>query len=581
VEIIEEAHAAPRYRGAMGGEGIRTSFWQRKRTAPLSPWGSTPNSEEARAYLQERITLFSKLLLTGFLILVAFVLSLYAIFPHTRPAHADIVHGIAIASLVALGIISYAALHRHRVSIVALYRLDALYAIGVGCAFGVSAFFSSDQPANSFIWHTFMVFGRGIIVPSTGRRTAVVTTCSFLPLLIAGVALAMLAPERLAIPPVAFVLGGILFAVFAVVLATTGSRVIYGLRREVREARQLGQYTLNEKIGEGGMGAVYRAHHAMLRRPTAIKLLPPDKLGTESVRRFEREVQHMSRLTHPNTVAVYDYGRSPDGVFYYAMEYLDGVDLQTLVDRDGPQPSSRVIHILRQVCGALDEAHAMGLIHRDIKPANIILCQRGRQPDVAKVVDFGLVRELSYQGEKTTSRVIAGTPAYMSPEAVTDPDSVGPHSDLYSLGAVGYFLLTGKRVFGGKTAIDVCVQHASADPTPPSQRTPLPIAPELEALVMACLAKHSRDRPASAQALRLALTQLQGHYEWDETLASEWWREFDARRAARGDGELNPSGSATTISVDVNARTVMEDDDVFMTVPGRRRPDVPNTGASR
>jgi serine/threonine protein kinase len=311
---------------------------------------------------------------------------------------------------------------------------------------------------------------------------------------------------------------------------------------------RLGRYTLDSKIGEGGNGAVYRAHHELLRRPTAIKLMRPDRVDAETLDRFEREVQHMSQLTHPNTVAVFDYGRSPDGVFYYAMEYLDGIDLENLVANHGPQSGDRAVAILTQVCGALQEAHNRGIVHRDIKPANIILCERGDVPDVAKVVDFGLVKEITPHGDPNQTGRIFGTPSYLAPESMTAPELVGPASDLYALGAVGYFLVTGKPVFEGKNALDVCIQHATAIPVPPSQHVP-GIAPALEALLLRCLAKEPKDRPSSARELAALLREVPLAGTWSEAEAAQWWRDRKA-------GPL-PSVSTTgtlTITVDIAAR---------------------------
>ena len=211
------------------------------------------------------------------------------------------------------------------------------------------------------------------------------------------------------------------------ILATATSRVIYGLRREARKARKLGQYTLERKLGEGGMGEVYRARHAMLRRPTAVKLLRPDKTGEASLARFEREVQLTASLTHPNTVTIYDYGRTPEGVFYYAMELLDGPTLEKVVQVDGAQPPARVVWILSQVAGALREAHEVGLIHRDIKPANVMLVEHGGVLDVVKVVDFGLVKDIHGSGDPSLSRAetITGTPQYLAPETISSPEKRG------------------------------------------------------------------------------------------------------------------------------------------------------------
>jgi serine/threonine-protein kinase len=311
--------------------------------------------------------------------------------------------------------------------------------------------------------------------------------------------------------------------------------VIFGLRREIQEARRLGQYTLEEKLGEGGMGAVYRARHAMLRRPTAIKLLPPAKSSEAALARFEREVQLTACLSHPNTVSVFDYGRTPDGVFYYAMEYLEGANLQALVRDDGPQPPARVAHVIGQVASALVEAHGIGLIHRDIKPENIILCERGGRPDVAKVVDFGLVRdpEPGSGARLTLTNVVQGTPLYLSPEAIRAPETVDARSDLYALGAVAYFLLTGTHVFGGATAVEVCSHHLHSLPEPPSDRLGRPLPPGLERLVLACLAKDPGRRPPSAAALQDALAGLCDVGRWSEAEARAWWERWRRGHSTR------------------------------------------------
>ena len=496
-----------------------------------TPWSPTATREEARAYVQDRLNLYSKITALSSGAFLLSVMGMYLIYPHLRPIRHQLVHSCAIGGVAILLTMWLGLLRRRPLSLRALYAIDTFYMAALGAMLGISAYFSPEQrPAvyGAFIWLSFMVYSRVLIVPSTARRTAVITTISFLPIAVASVFSAIYQQEHLEMPPVATVVAVCWLIAWAVTIAANGSKVIYGLRRAVSDAMQLGQYTLGDKIDAGGMGVVYRAQHALLRRPTAIKLLHPDRVGADNLRRFEREVQLTSQLTHPNTVAIFDYGRSLDGVFYYAMEYLDGIDLETLVQRHGPQPPARVVHILHQICGALDEAHALGLIHRDVKPANILLCQRGRIPDVAKIVDFGLVKELDRDQDQTQQAMIAGTPAYISPEAVTDPEEVGPRSDIYGLGTVAYYLLTGQRVFVGKTAIDLCLQHVSAPPPPPSSRIDLPIPPSLEALVLGCLAKAPADRPADARTLAAALEALADVPGWNEDEALGWWREHGA-----------------------------------------------------
>jgi serine/threonine protein kinase len=293
-------------------------------------------------------------------------------------------------------------------------------------------------------------------------------------------------------------------------------------------AEPFGLYTLGEKIGEGGMGIVFKAQHALLERPAAIKLLPFDRAEGHNIERFEREFQLTSMLTHPNTISVYDFGRTPEGSLYYAMEYLEGMDLQKLVDRTGPVPAARVAHVLAQVCGALVEAHGAGLLHRDIKPANVFVCEGGEIRDTVKVLDFGLIKEfgrdVSDAGE-TEVNAIVGTPTYMSPEAVTAPETMDGRSDLYAVGALGYFLLTGVPPFSGKTVLEVCAQHLHCEPVAPSTRAKVSVPADLEQLILSCLSKSPNARPRDAATLQSALLPLAA--EWTEGHAAAWYGDRD------------------------------------------------------
>jgi CHASE1-domain containing sensor protein len=345
-------------------------------------------------------------------------------------------------------------------------------------------------------------------------------------------------------------------------VATAGSvtlTTIGRLRRKLAESVKLGQYTLQEQIGEGGMGIVYRATHAMLRRPAAIKLLLKKTASESDLARFEREVQLTSRLAHPNTISIFDYGRTSDGVFYYVMEFLDGMDLDRLVRELGPLDPGRAIHILAQVSGALAEAHLMGLIHRDIKPANIVLTERRDEPDVVKVVDFGLVKTIDPSASQigiTGIDSITGTPLYLAPEAITAPDTIDGRVDIYALGAVAYFVLTGEHVFEGRNIVEVLGKHLADQPIPPSRRLGRPLAPDLEALVLACLAKDRDARPASAGALRAALLACRDAQSYDIAVTRRWWQEHGAamrRSAGRGD---RVAGTAATMAIDLHGRPV-------------------------
>jgi serine/threonine-protein kinase len=509
-------------------------------------WMAVGQDEESRAYLQERLAVLSKLMFWSFFVLLGSMVALYAQYPDKEPPGNRKIYVIAAFGVVTLAVLWRVFLLRRQLPLKVLFGIDYFYAFGTGSIFASAAYIASELRLSAvvnFIWAILVIFLRTIVVPSTGRRTAVAGTLSFAPLMLAAVGLAITTPQEL--PPDAYVASALMISVTVVVLATLGSRVIYGLRRQAQTAMRLGQYTLDSKIGEGGNGSVYRAHHALLRRPTAIKLMLPDRIGADTVDRFEREVQHMSQLTHWNTVAVYDYGRNPDGLFYYAMEYLDGINLENLVIDFGRQPQDRVVAILRQVCAALKEAHRRGIIHRDIKPANIILCERGDVPDVVKVVDYGLVKEIT--ADKGES-LILGTPSYVAPEAVTDPATVGPAVDLYAVGLVGYFLLTGRRVFEGNTAVDVCVQHVTAQPKPMSSHG-AKVSAELDAVIMSCLAKQPSGRPADAGTLAQMLAAVPAAGDWSDDEALRWWSDF--RKLER---PTAATADTRTITVDIANR---------------------------
>ena len=304
------------------------------------------------------------------------------------------------------------------------------------------------------------------------------------------------------------------------------SRSLYSLRRTAYKAERLGNYIIDREIGVGGMGQVYAAHHALLRRPTAVKVIRADQEDREgALRRFEQEVQLSAGLTHPNTITIFDFGRTSDDTFYYAMEYLAGLDLEELVERYGPLPPPRVAYILRQALGSLAEAHSRGIIHRDVKPSNIYLTQRGGLFDFVKLLDFGLAKQIVSEGatELTKTGMLFGTPRYLAPETVYGTEKADHRSDLYNLGGVAYWMLTGQPPFAARSSVELIVDHVKTVPVPPSQLSETPIPPELDVLVMKLLEKRPEDRFSSAGAVEAALERIEFPERWTQADARAWW----------------------------------------------------------
>jgi serine/threonine-protein kinase len=504
------------------------------------------DSEEARSFLQARVALFWKVLF--FITLLSSGLG--AIGAIARPGLDFWLTLVASAQSGAFWWLCSRGQHSVKLS-----RLmeGAGLVFYVACGASIGRFllvgFARDRAletpsallmADAYI-SMLQLFGTGLMVairaaliPSQPRRTLLVTSLVGIPPIVVSTCLLPTTDGSLGwraldasvlpwLPMSAAIMWG-----FVVITCTVVSWVIYGLRVEVKQARRLGQYVLEHKIGEGGMGEVYQARHGMMRRPSALKLLRGDKAGEVQQRRFEREVQLTARLTHPNTITLFDYGRTADGVFYYAMELLDGANLQRIVAVGGPQPPGRVVRMLTMACGALSEAHGVGLIHRDIKPANIMLCSQGGELDVVKLLDFGLVKELAVDGEAQLTGVstLVGTPQYMAPESILEPGASDARSDIYALGAVAYFLLAGADVFDGKTVLQLCIQHLHQAPEPLTARG-LEVPAELEAIVLACLEKDPARRPPSAAELRRRLEACVVE-PWDAENARAWWLQHEA-----------------------------------------------------
>jgi tRNA A-37 threonylcarbamoyl transferase component Bud32 len=374
-----------------------------------------------------------------------------------------------------------------------------------------------------------LVFVYALFIPSTlARATVVIGSVSMAPvLLVFGMFLTH--------PPVTSVLtvddlaGVLLTFLLAAVGGVIGVNKIDFLRREAFRAKQLGQYRLGERIGTGGMGDVFLAEHEMLKRPCVVKLIRPDRVGDEkTLARFQREVQATAHLSHWNTVEILDYGRTEDGTLYYVMEYLPGMSLAEMVGKHGPLPPERVLYLLLQACDALREAHQAGLVHRDIKPENIVVAQRGGVYDVAKLLDFGLVEPIARKADRhpKTEGAITGSPLFMSPEQAAGSVAADPRTDIYSLGAVAYYLLTGRPPLLGRNLVELMDAHKHREPVPPSQRNPQ-VPGDLEQIVLQCLAKDPRDRYQDMNELRRALSQCEAAGRWGRAEAAGWWRKHE------------------------------------------------------
>lgn len=447
---------------------------------------------------------------------------------------------IAVLLAASLGI--YAGSRTRRVSPLGLLHLGLMYEVVVSYAIAATAYLEvfENVPAQYVtvdlvgvsavaLWMVFYT----VLVPAPPRR-------ALLALGLSGTAPVVVYTQQVAVG-LAPALGGVnLFVIFVlpyavtVVISFLAARVIYRLGEDVQRARELGSYRLEERLGQGGMGEVWRASHRMLARPAAIKLIHPEVVGSGTLRdiaasvRFEREAQATAQLQSPHTVELYDYGTSDDGSLYYVMELLDGIDLHRIVDRYGPLAPERVVHILMQVCDSLSEAHRRGLIHRDIKPANIFLCEHAFEPDFVKVLDFGLVkRHAAFEDDSDSalSQVgLTGTPSFMAPEVVLggEPDA---RVDIYALGCVAYWLLTGHLVFEEPSISALLVAHAHKVPVPPSSRADQPIPEALDRVVLGCLAKDPDDRIPTADALKQRLAAVPVNREWTGERASTWWAE--------------------------------------------------------
>jgi serine/threonine-protein kinase len=492
--------------------------------------GSGPHlTVETQALLRSRLRAAALILLIGFgVFLIRHIAGAFAgeeLSPVLLSVHVlvVIVLGICAAPLCRSCTVSLAKL---RVTELIIFGSPAVFFVMVEHRVTLQDADRGVMPPFMPFW-MLLIFTYGMFIPNTWRRTALVTGAMALAPIFLVTGMACVYPQVAnALTIIGFV-QQVLVLLVAVTASTFGSHLINTLRREVFEAKQLGQYRLIKPLGAGGMGHVYLAEHQMLKRPCAIKLIRPDEaFDPRILARFEREVRMTARLSHWNTIEIYDYGRTDDGTFFYVMEYLPGLSLEELLDRHGPLPAERVIHFLRQICQGLREAHAIGLIHRDIKPGNVFAAQRGGVYDVVKLLDFGLVKPVTEtpSARLTQDGGIAGTPLFMSPEQARGLDHLDARSDIYSVGALAYTLITRRPPFDSDNAMEAMIAHIRDEVVPPSKYQP-DVPADLERVILRCLAKRPEDRYQDVDSLEQALAQCAAADKWTQAEANRWWWE--------------------------------------------------------
>lgn len=521
--VVTNSFLSPHQSEAESGSAVRSAP-----PAVALIEGSAPKlSTETRGLLQSRLCTASLILFVAF---VAFLVR-HALQTNLATLAGAILFGFHVAATIILGGAWLVLRRRDEISLQWL-RFWELTTFGLPAAFFVVVEYFivlyscrdgvMDFPEGGWL---VLIYTYALFIPNPFRRAAIVIgVLAATPMLLL-FGMLWWYPSVWQAATFNQVSGLVVVFALAGVSSIWGVDIIGSLRREAFEARQLGQYTLTRRIGAGGMGEVYLAEHQLLKRPCVVKLIRPDKAGNpKTLVRFQREVHATAKLSHWNTIEIFDYGRTGDGTFYYVMEYLPGMNLGDLVEHYGPLPPERVIYLLRQTCDALNEAHAVGLIHRDIKPANIFAAQRGGVYDVAKLLDFGLVKPLvEEEGTKlTVEGAIAGSPLFMSPEQALGESRPDARSDIYSLGAVAYYLLTGHPPFESDKPLKVMFAHAHEVVTPPSKLRP-DLPKDLEAMVMRCLAKDPAARFQTAVGLRDALASCESANRWDRKVAAEWW----------------------------------------------------------